>query len=71
MSNVTPLNVKSDRLAVQLADFDAMKDELRQVLKKYRDKAIHQAFINEAFAELADEAAMGPLATILDGDKPA
>lgn len=71
MSNVTPLNVKPDRLAVQLADFDTMKDELRQVLKRYRDKGLHQAFINEAFAELVDEAAMGPLATILDGDEPA
>ncbi|MDZ4191611.1 MAG: hypothetical protein U1D65_06355 [Pseudomonas sp.] len=71
MSNVTPLNVKPDRLANQLAMHESMKDELRQVLEKYRGLDLLPMFINDAFAQVGSEAAMGPLAMILDGDEPA
>jgi len=71
MSNVTPLNVKPDRLANQLAMHESMMDELRQVLEKYRDMEMMQIFINDAFAEVSSEASMGPLVMILDGDEPA
>jgi len=71
MSNVTPLNVKPDRLANQLAMHKSMMDELRQVLGKYRDMELLPVFINDAFAEISSEASMGPLVMILDGDEPA
>ncbi|MCW1937535.1 hypothetical protein OMD46_16550 [Pseudomonas sp. MDMC_285] len=71
MTNVTPLNVKPDRLANQLAMHESMMDELRQVLEKYRDMEMMQIFINDAFAEVSSEASMGPLVMILDGDEPA
>lgn len=71
MSNVTPLNVKPDRLANQLAMHESMKDELRQVLGKYRDLDLLPVFINDAFAEISSEASMGPLVVVLDGDEPA
>lgn len=71
MNNVTPLNVKPDRLANQLAMHESMMDELRQVLEKYRDMEMMQIFINDAFAEISSEASMGPLVMILDGDEPA
>lgn len=71
MSNVTPLHVKPDRLANQLAKHESMMDELRQVLEKYRDMEMMQIFINDAFAEVSSEASMGPLVMILDGDEPA
>lgn len=71
MTNVTPLNVKPDRLANQLAMHESMMDELRQVLVKYREQDLMQIFINDAFAEVSSEASMGPLVMILDGDEPA
>lgn len=71
MSNVTPLNVKPDRLANQLAMHESMMDELRQVLEKYQDLDLLPVFINDAFAQVGSEASMGPLALILDGDDPA
>lgn len=71
MSNVTPLNVKPDRLANQLAMHESMMDELRQVLEKYRGLDLLPVFINDAFAEVSSEASMGPLVMIIDGDEPA
>ncbi|WP_061238194.1 hypothetical protein [Ectopseudomonas composti] len=71
MTNVTPLNVKPDRLANQLAMHESMMDGLRQVLEKYRDMELMQIFINDAFAEISSEASMGPLVMIMDGDEPA
>lgn len=71
MTNVTPLNVKPDRLANQLAMHESMKDELRQVLGKYRELDLLPVFINDAFAEVGSDASMGPLVMIMDGDEPA
>lgn len=70
-SNVTPIGTKTDRLGHQLNMHEAMKDELLQVLNKYRELDLLQPFISDAFAEISSEANMGPLAIILGGDEPA
>jgi hypothetical protein len=70
-SNVTPIGTKTDRLGHQLNMHEAMKDELLQVLNKYRELDLLQPFISDAFAEIGSEANMGPLAMIFDGDEPA
>lgn len=68
---VTPIGTKADRLGHQLNMHEAMKDELLQVLNKYRELDLLQPFISDAFAEIGSEANMGPLAMIFDGDEPA
>ncbi|MFP5419890.1 MAG: hypothetical protein ACLGID_00280 [Gammaproteobacteria bacterium] len=70
-SNVTPIGTKTDRLGHQMNMHEAMKDELLQVLNKYRELDLLQPFISDAFAEIGSEANMGPLAMIFDGDEPA
>jgi hypothetical protein len=68
MSNVTPLGVKPDRFANQLAMHEAMKDELRAVLVKYQEQDLHQAFLTDACAEICSEAQMGPMLVMFDGE---
>lgn len=63
---VTPIGAKADRLGHQLNLHEALREELRASLNKYKDLGLMQVFISDAFCEVDSEGRIGPLALIED-----
>lgn len=71
MSNVTPLNVKPDRLANQMTLLEQAGEELWQLVEKYQELGLIDPLIRGMFHDVAFELQMGPIAFVEDGDEPA
>lgn len=71
MTNVTPLNVKPDRLANQFALLEQANEELWQIVEKYQGLGLIDPLIRVMFHDVAFELQMGPAVFVEDGDEPA
>lgn len=71
MTNVTPLNVKPDRLANQMTLLEQAGEELWQLVEKYQELGLIDPLIRGMFHDVAFELQMGPIAFVEDGDDPA
>jgi hypothetical protein len=64
MGNVTQLDVKMDRLAVQLQMHEQFSDEVWELITKYQENGFMDLLIRAAMTDIAAELQIGPLATI-------
>ena len=64
MGNVTQLDVKMDRLAVQLQMHEQYSDEVWELIEKYQQQGFMDLLIRAAIMDMAMEMQIGTVATI-------